>query len=97
MHNQILKLYLVTSDQVILISSSEDLTKALADKLSQRTGCEVRQLGKDIQGEAKAMMDDRDLGWKEVAYMGKLTILFTFTTDYYYQYYYYIYLFSDHL
>ncbi|XP_070971241.1 N-acylneuraminate cytidylyltransferase-like [Oncorhynchus clarkii lewisi] len=56
--------------EVILISSSEDLTKALADKLSQRTGCEVRQLGKDIQGEAKAMMDDRDLGWKEVAYMG---------------------------
>uniref|UniRef100_A0A8C7FJK5 N-acylneuraminate cytidylyltransferase n=1 Tax=Oncorhynchus kisutch TaxID=8019 RepID=A0A8C7FJK5_ONCKI len=56
--------------EVILISSSEDLTKALADKLSQRTGCEVRQLGKDIKSEAKAMMDDRDLGWKEVAYMG---------------------------
>ncbi|XP_055764991.1 N-acylneuraminate cytidylyltransferase-like isoform X2 [Salvelinus fontinalis] len=55
--------------EVILISSSEDLTKALADKLSQRTGCEVRQLGKDIHGEAKAMMDDRDLDWKEVAYM----------------------------
>ncbi|XP_041729744.2 N-acylneuraminate cytidylyltransferase [Coregonus clupeaformis] len=57
--------------EVILISSSEDpQTKALADKLSQRTGCEVRQLGKDIQGEVKAMMDDRDLDWKEVAYMG---------------------------
>ncbi|XP_029621982.1 N-acylneuraminate cytidylyltransferase-like [Salmo trutta] len=56
--------------EVILISSNEDLTKALADKLSQRTGCEVRQLGKDIQGEAKAMMVDRDLDWKKVAYMG---------------------------
>ncbi|KAK6290861.1 hypothetical protein J4Q44_G00387380, partial [Coregonus suidteri] len=52
-------------------SSSEDpQTKALAYKLSQRTGCEVRQLGKDIQGEVKAMMDDRDLDWKEVAFMG---------------------------
>ncbi|XP_055761050.1 N-acylneuraminate cytidylyltransferase-like [Salvelinus fontinalis] len=57
--------------EVILISSSEDLlTKALADNLSQRTGCEVRQLGKDIQCEVKAMMDDKDLDWKEVAYMG---------------------------
>uniref|UniRef100_A0AAZ3RUI8 Uncharacterized protein n=2 Tax=Oncorhynchus tshawytscha TaxID=74940 RepID=A0AAZ3RUI8_ONCTS len=58
--------------KVILISSSEDLlTKALADNLSQRTGCEVRQLGKDIQGEIIAMMDDRDLDWKKVAYMGR--------------------------
>uniref|UniRef100_A0A8C8FWV6 N-acylneuraminate cytidylyltransferase n=1 Tax=Oncorhynchus tshawytscha TaxID=74940 RepID=A0A8C8FWV6_ONCTS len=57
--------------EVILISSGEDpVTKALADNLSQRTGCEVRQLGKDIQGEVKAMMDDKDLDWKEVAYMG---------------------------
>ncbi|XP_064878164.1 N-acylneuraminate cytidylyltransferase-like [Oncorhynchus nerka] len=57
--------------EVILISSSEDpVTKALADNLSQRTGCEVRQLGKDIQGEVIAMMDNRDLDWKEVAYMG---------------------------
>uniref|UniRef100_A0A4W5KQE3 N-acylneuraminate cytidylyltransferase n=1 Tax=Hucho hucho TaxID=62062 RepID=A0A4W5KQE3_9TELE len=57
--------------EVILISSSEDLlTEALTDKLSKRTGCEVRQLSKDIQSKVKAMMDDRDLDWKEVAYMG---------------------------
>uniref|UniRef100_A0A4W5JW74 N-acylneuraminate cytidylyltransferase n=1 Tax=Hucho hucho TaxID=62062 RepID=A0A4W5JW74_9TELE len=66
---------------VILISSGEDpVTKALADKLSQRTACEVRQLSKDIQCEVKAMMDDRDLDWKEVAYMVlRMTQILIFT------------------
>ncbi|KAJ8007381.1 hypothetical protein DPEC_G00116920 [Dallia pectoralis] len=57
--------------KVILISTNEaPLTKVLAKRLWQRTGCQVRQLKNDIQGEVKAIVDKECLNWKQVAYMG---------------------------
>lgn len=57
---------------MVLIWSSEDpITKALGEKLSQRTGCKARQLGPGLQGDVEGMMEARGLVWKEVAFMGK--------------------------
>ncbi|KAM3867650.1 N-acylneuraminate cytidylyltransferase A [Diretmus argenteus] len=57
--------------EVVLLTSSEDpMTKALSDKLTQRTGCQVRQMGVELLGDVKEMMEQRRLEWKEVAYMG---------------------------
>ncbi|KAJ8366329.1 hypothetical protein AAFF_G00361310 [Aldrovandia affinis] len=55
--------------EVILIcSSGSPVSQALADRLSQRTGCELKQ---DVGlSQVEALMKPRKLAWKEVAYMG---------------------------
>ncbi|XP_046878550.1 N-acylneuraminate cytidylyltransferase A [Hypomesus transpacificus] len=57
--------------EVVLLSSVEEpLSSALCERLTQRTGCPVRQLGADVQADVRAMMAKRSLGWNEVAYLG---------------------------
>ncbi|XP_072528714.1 N-acylneuraminate cytidylyltransferase A [Salminus brasiliensis] len=57
--------------EVILISSSENqLPAALVDKLSQKTGCELRHLKEQKQVEVERLIKEKKLVWKEVAYLG---------------------------
>lgn len=57
--------------EVVLLTSSEiPLSKALSDKLTQRTACQIRQMGVELLGDVQQMMKQRGLDWKEVAYMG---------------------------
>ncbi|XP_036376344.1 N-acylneuraminate cytidylyltransferase A [Megalops cyprinoides] len=57
--------------EVVLFSSNDNpIPKALADRLSQRTGCELRLSIPHRQAEVEAMMEARKLVWKEVAYLG---------------------------
>ncbi|KAM6984797.1 N-acylneuraminate cytidylyltransferase A [Aplochiton taeniatus] len=57
--------------EVVLLTSSEDpLSEALSDKLFQRTACQVRKMGVELLGDVQQMMEERNLDWKEVAYMG---------------------------
>ncbi|XP_036432884.1 N-acylneuraminate cytidylyltransferase A isoform X2 [Colossoma macropomum] len=61
--------------EVILISSSENpVPKPLADKLSQKTGCELRHLTEQKQLEVERLMKEKNLVWKEVAYLGMRAI-----------------------
>ncbi|XP_071393888.1 N-acylneuraminate cytidylyltransferase A [Centroberyx affinis] len=55
---------------VLLTSSEEPVSKELSDKLTQRTGCQIQQMGVELLGNVKKMMEERKLEWKEVAYMG---------------------------
>ncbi|KAJ8374073.1 hypothetical protein SKAU_G00046530 [Synaphobranchus kaupii] len=55
--------------EVILICSSEaPISSGLAEKLSQRTGCELLQ-GMEL-GQVEALMKRKKLTWNEVAYLG---------------------------
>ncbi|KPP65089.1 N-acylneuraminate cytidylyltransferase-like [Scleropages formosus] len=57
--------------EVIFLSSSDDpIPKALADKLSRKMNCKIRQGVQDKQAEVKKIVDARHLMWKEVAYLG---------------------------
>lgn len=57
--------------EVVLLSTSEDpLSKALSERLTQRTGCQVLQLGSDTLADVRTMMEGKGLDWKQVAYMG---------------------------
>lgn len=58
--------------QVVLLTSSEDpVTQSLADKLAQRTGCQVIQVGEELLCDLYPMVEQRKLQWNDVAYMGK--------------------------
>lgn len=58
--------------QVVLLTSSEDpVAQLLADKLAQRTGCQVVQVGQDPLHDLYPVVEQRKLQWKDVAYMGK--------------------------
>lgn len=58
--------------QVVLLTSSEDpVTQSLADKLAQRTGCQVIQVGEELQCDLYPMVEQKKLQWNDVAYMGK--------------------------
>uniref|UniRef100_A0AAR2LXD8 N-acylneuraminate cytidylyltransferase n=1 Tax=Pygocentrus nattereri TaxID=42514 RepID=A0AAR2LXD8_PYGNA len=60
--------------EVILISSSENpVPKPLADKLSQKTGCELVHLTEQKQVEVERLMMKKKLAWEEVAYLGVAT------------------------
>uniref|UniRef100_A0A3B1JBQ4 N-acylneuraminate cytidylyltransferase n=1 Tax=Astyanax mexicanus TaxID=7994 RepID=A0A3B1JBQ4_ASTMX len=57
--------------EVILISSSDNpIPVALADKLSQQTKCELRHFKEQRQVEVERLIVEKNLGWKEVAYLG---------------------------
>ncbi|XP_041635749.1 N-acylneuraminate cytidylyltransferase A [Cheilinus undulatus] len=57
--------------EVVLLTSSVDpVSQGLADKLAKRTGCEVIQVGDEPLDSLKLMVGQRNLNWKDVAYMG---------------------------
>lgn len=61
--------------QVVLLTSSEDpVAQSLADKLAQRTGCQVIQVGEEPMNDLRPIVEQRKLQWKDVAYMGKAAI-----------------------
>ncbi|KAK7149715.1 hypothetical protein R3I94_009123 [Phoxinus phoxinus] len=55
--------------KVILIEQNP-ITKALADKISQRMGCQVLQKVDDKLKKVEKLMEKYGLEWKEVAYLG---------------------------
>ncbi|XP_027009764.2 N-acylneuraminate cytidylyltransferase A [Tachysurus fulvidraco] len=57
--------------EVILISSSDNpVPDVFAEKLKQKTGCEVRHLKEEKQVELERLLQEKELVWKEVAYIG---------------------------
>ncbi|XP_051256043.1 N-acylneuraminate cytidylyltransferase A [Dicentrarchus labrax] len=57
--------------EVVLLTSSQDpVSRSLADKLAERTGCQVVQVGEEPLDDLKPMVEKRKLQWKDVAYMG---------------------------
>ncbi|XP_034020555.1 N-acylneuraminate cytidylyltransferase A isoform X2 [Thalassophryne amazonica] len=57
--------------EVVLLTSSEDpVAQSLVDKVAERTGCQVRQVGEEPLVDVKAMLEERNLTWKDVAFMG---------------------------
>lgn len=58
--------------QVVLLTSSEDpVSKALAEKLSSRMGCEVFPVGEEPLCDLEPLVERRKLQWNDVAYIGK--------------------------
>ncbi|XP_034464876.1 N-acylneuraminate cytidylyltransferase-like [Hippoglossus hippoglossus] len=55
---------------VVLLMSSEDPVTQLVDQLSERTGCKVIQVGEEPLNDLKAIVEQRKLEWKDLAYMG---------------------------
>ncbi|XP_019963453.1 N-acylneuraminate cytidylyltransferase A [Paralichthys olivaceus] len=57
--------------EVVLLMSTEDpVTQKLVDQLSERTGCKVILVGEEPLNDLKAIVEQRKLEWKDVAYMG---------------------------
>ncbi|KAM4537414.1 N-acylneuraminate cytidylyltransferase A [Odontesthes bonariensis] len=57
--------------EVLLLTSSKDpVAQSLADKLSQRTGCQVTQVGEEPLKDLQPIVEQKKLDWKDVAYMG---------------------------
>ncbi|XP_041842677.1 N-acylneuraminate cytidylyltransferase-like isoform X2 [Melanotaenia boesemani] len=57
--------------EVLLLTSSLDpLAESLAIKLSQRTGCEMMQVGEDPLKDLQPFLEKKKWEWKDVAYMG---------------------------
>lgn len=57
--------------EVILLTSSLDpVTQALAQKVSERTGCEVLSVGEELLEDLEPMVKKKGLSWKDVAFMG---------------------------
>lgn len=62
----------ILSLQVILISSSDNpVPDVFAEHLSKKTGCEVRHLKEEKQVELERLLKEKELMWKEVAYIGE--------------------------
>lgn len=62
------------SPQVILIASSDNQVISefqLAQTLSKKTGCEVWCLKGNKKEELETLLEEKDLMWKEVAYIGE--------------------------
>ncbi|XP_060942852.1 N-acylneuraminate cytidylyltransferase-like [Limanda limanda] len=56
--------------EVVLLMSSEDPMTQLVNQLSERTGCKIIQVGEEPLNVLKAIVEQRKLEWKDVAYMG---------------------------
>ncbi|XP_069028328.1 N-acylneuraminate cytidylyltransferase A [Embiotoca jacksoni] len=57
--------------EVVLLTSNEDpVTKVLSDKLAERTGCKILQVGEEPLNNLQSIIEKRRLDWKDVAYMG---------------------------
>ncbi|XP_062239850.1 N-acylneuraminate cytidylyltransferase A [Platichthys flesus] len=55
---------------VLLMSSVDPVSQKLVDQLVKRTGCKVLQVGEEPLNDLKAVVEQRKLEWKDVAYMG---------------------------
>ncbi|XP_074518474.1 N-acylneuraminate cytidylyltransferase-like [Halichoeres trimaculatus] len=58
---------------VLLTSTLDPMAKALLDIISQRTGCKVMQVGEEPLESLKLVVGQRNLDWRDVAYMGNDT------------------------
>ncbi|KAM6895075.1 N-acylneuraminate cytidylyltransferase-like isoform 2-T2 [Lycodopsis pacificus] len=58
---------------VLLTSQLDPVTQSLADKLGERTACKVISVGEEPLDDLRPMVEQRKLGWKDVAYMGSDT------------------------
>lgn len=58
---------------VLLTSVLDPIAQSLSEKLSQRTGCQVMQVGEEPLESLKLVVGQRKLDWKDVAYMGNDT------------------------
>ncbi|XP_041934540.1 N-acylneuraminate cytidylyltransferase A isoform X2 [Alosa sapidissima] len=57
--------------EVIIISSIDNpIPKVMVEKLSKQIGCEIRHNVEDKLSEVDKLRKERELVWKEVAYMG---------------------------
>ncbi|KAJ4948561.1 hypothetical protein JOQ06_020094 [Pogonophryne albipinna] len=57
--------------EVILLTSDMDpVAKLLTDHLTERTGCQVVQVGDEPLDLLRKMVEEKKLEWKDVAYMG---------------------------
>ncbi|KAI4797302.1 hypothetical protein KUCAC02_025198 [Chaenocephalus aceratus] len=57
--------------EVILLTSDLDpVAKLLTDRLTERTGCQVVQVGDEPLDLLRKMVEEKKLQWKDVAYMG---------------------------
>ncbi|KAM4714777.1 N-acylneuraminate cytidylyltransferase-like [Anableps anableps] len=57
--------------EVVLLTSNEDpVTQSLADKLKTMMGCEVMDVGDEPLKCVQAVVEQKRLDWKDVAYMG---------------------------
>lgn len=54
-----------------MTSSLDPVTQALAQKVSERTGCEVLSVGEELLEDLEPMVKKKGLSWKDVAFMGK--------------------------
>ncbi|CAL8242342.1 unnamed protein product [Merluccius merluccius] len=55
---------------VLLLAYDDHMSKTLSDKLAERTGCEVRQVGPEPLNDVMKWKEERGLDWKVVAFMG---------------------------
>ncbi|XP_030018339.1 N-acylneuraminate cytidylyltransferase A [Sphaeramia orbicularis] len=55
---------------ILLVSRLDPVAQSMADKLAQRTGCQVLQVGAEPQEDLNALVEQKKLSWKDVAYMG---------------------------
>ena len=60
---------------VLLVSNEDDMSEVLSDKLSTRTGCEVKHVGGETLLDVEKWREEKKLDWKEVAFMGTKLIL----------------------
>ncbi|XP_062861036.1 N-acylneuraminate cytidylyltransferase A [Trichomycterus rosablanca] len=57
--------------EVILLTSGDaPEPEKLAEKLAQKTGCTIRHLKKQKQAEVESLLEEKNLVWKQVAFMG---------------------------
>lgn len=58
--------------QVVLLTSSTDrVTRLVAEKLAKNRGCQVVQVGENPPIDLEEFLKLKHLDWKHVAYMGK--------------------------
>lgn len=56
---------------VLLTSALDSVGRPLADRVAEVTGCQVVEVGAEPLKELKPMVEEKKLGWKDVAFMGK--------------------------
>lgn len=58
--------------QVVLLTCKEDpVTQSMADKLKKTMGCDVMDVGEEPLKDVQAVVEQKRLDWKDVAYMGE--------------------------
>ncbi|XP_040039124.2 N-acylneuraminate cytidylyltransferase A isoform X2 [Gasterosteus aculeatus] len=59
------------TEVVLLTSALDSVGRPLADRVAEVTGCQVVEVGAEPLKELKPMVEEKKLGWKDVAFMGK--------------------------